>query len=272
MRRTFVGTGWKMNFLRAEAEAYLDALAAALWTDPGPLPTVFVVPPFTLLGPVCERVRALGLPVRVGAQNMHWEPAGAFTGEISAPMLRDCGADLVELGHSERRAMFGETDAAVNRKVQAALAHGLTPLVCVGEAADERRLGVAEEVVLRQVKIALHGVPRERAGEVLVAYEPVWAIGAGATAADPAEVARVHGAIRAALRALHGEGAAERVAILYGGSVNTENARALLAAPDVDGIFVGRAAWRAEGLARLIRIAGEVRAGAAGVARPAVVA
>jgi len=173
--------------------------------------------------------------------------------------VKDCGADLVELGHSERRALFGETDFTVNKKVHAALAHGLLPLVCVGETADEKRFGAAQESVVRQVKIALHGVSRERAQQVLLAYEPVWAIGSAGTPAEPGHVGGVHGAIRQAVRELHDPEAAERCSILYGGSVNLENARALLAAPDVDGLFVGRTAWKAQGLVELIRIAAEAR-------------
>ncbi len=256
MRRTWIGTGWKMNFLRAEAETYVDELAAAVR---GGLPEgleVFVVPPFTSLRAVRER--AHGLPVRVGAQNMHWEESGAFTGEISPAMVKDCGADLVELGHSERRALFGETDGAVNRKVLAALAHGLTPLVCVGETADEKRLGAARESVVRQVKIALHGVPAQRVPEVVLAYEPVWAIGAGGTPASPGYAAEVHAALRAAVGDLHGAAIASQCSILYGGSVDVANARAFLAEREVDGLFVGRAAWKASGLVALVRIAGEM--------------
>jgi L-erythrulose 1-phosphate isomerase len=257
MRRTWIGTGWKMNFVLAEAEAYLRELGAHLHrTAPGGLMSVFVVPPFTLLRSVRELAR--GLPLLVGAQNMHWEESGAFTGEISPAMVKDCGADLVELGHSERRAL-GETDFTVNRKVHAALAHGLLPLVCVGETAEEKLCGAAQESVVRQVKIALHGVPRDRVQEVLLAYEPVWAIGAGGTPAEPGHVSRLHGAIRQAVRELHDSAAADRCSILYGGSVNLENARALLAAPNVDGLFVGRAAWKAQGLVELICIAAEAR-------------
>jgi triosephosphate isomerase len=258
MRRTWIGTGWKMNFVAAEADAYLRDVGEGLRAAPPPGPLqVFVIPPFTLLRRVCELARAL--PLVVGAQNMHWEASGAFTGEISAAMVRDCGARLVELGHSERRAMFGETDVAVNRKVHAALAHDLVPLVCVGDTADEKRLGAAEETVVRQVKMALHGVPPGRGDDVLVAYEPVWAIGVGGTPADPAHVSRIHAAIREGVSDLLGAGAAERLAVLYGGSVNLENAAALLSAPDVDGLFVGRTAWTAAGLVELVRISGMVR-------------
>ncbi len=151
--------------------------------------------------------------------------------------------------------MFGETDAAVNRKVLAALGHGLMPLVCVGETAEEKALGAARETVARQVKMALHGVPRERAAEVLVAYEPVWAIGTAGTPAEPRHVSEIHAAIREAARDLFGHPGADALCVLYGGSVDLSNAPALLAAPEVDGLFVGRTAWRAEGLLGLVRLA-----------------
>jgi L-erythrulose 1-phosphate isomerase len=258
MRRTFVGTGWKMNFLLAEAEAYVAALAPSLRA---PLPQglqVFVIPPFTVLRQVCQLAR--GLPLRVGAQNMHFEERGAFTGEISPAMVKDCGADLVELGHSERRAMFGETDTAVNRKVLAALAHGLTPLVCVGETAEEKRLGAARETVVRQAKMALAGVPRERVADVLLAYEPVWAIGAGGTPAEPSYANAIHAALRGAFADLGGARAGDEGCVLYGGSVDLANARPLLEQPEVDGLFVGRTAWKPENLSALARTAGEVLA------------
>ena len=258
MRDTWIGTGWKMNHLQSDAEAYAATLRAGLGSLPGGL-HVFVVPPFTAL----RRVRELtaGLPLHVSAQNMHWEERGAFTGEISAAMLVECGVDLVELGHSERRAMFGETDAAVNRKVLAALAHGLRPLVCVGETGEEKALGAARETVARQVKMALHGVPRDRAREVLVAYEPVWAIGTAGVPAEPGYASQIHGALREALRDLFGAEVASEACLLYGGSVNLENAPALLASADVDGLFVGRTAWKAEGLLALVRLAEAARAG-----------
>jgi triosephosphate isomerase len=253
MRQTWIGTGWKMNFIRAEAESYLAALGEGLLaTPPGPV-QVFVVAPFTVLHRVCELAR--GLPMKVGAQNMHWELSGAFTGEISPRMVEDAGARLVELGHSERRAMFGETDASVNRKVHAALARGLSPLVCVGETGEEKALGAARETVVRQVKMALHGVAKERAGEVLLAYEPVWAIGTGGTPAEPSHVGAIHAAIRGGVAELLGSAAADEVPVLYGGSVNLANAAGLLASPGVDGLFVGRTAWNPAGLLELVRLA-----------------
>ena len=178
----WVGSGWKMNKTRVEALDWTDAVADRL---PGGVPhgvRAFVLPPFTCLRDVAERLDGTG--VAVGAQNVHWDDAGAWTGEISGPMLRDCGATMVEIGHSERRAHFGETDATVARRVEAALRHGLTPLVCVGETAAERDAGRADAVLERQTRAAL-APARGGGAEVVVAYEPVWAIGLGGTPAGP---------------------------------------------------------------------------------------
>jgi L-erythrulose 1-phosphate isomerase len=252
MRPKWIGTGWKMNFLLAEAEAYIAKLRDYFRSTPENTVTVFLVPPFTVLRKVCEL--AEGLPVLVGAQNMHWQYSGAYTGEISPAMVKDCGADLVELGHSERRSMFGETDFTVNKKVHAALTYGLKPLICVGESAPEKEFGASLESVLRQVKIALHGVSMEHMGEVIIAYEPVWAIGEGSTPAEPGYANFIHAAIRKSLAEMCGQATAERVPVLYGGSVNLENARKLISESEIDGLFVGRTAWKAEGLIELVEI------------------
>jgi triosephosphate isomerase len=229
-----------MNKTLREAEAYAAALKAYVATRRLRV-NVFIVPPFTALSAVHRIVK--DSPIRLAAQNMHWEPAGAWTGEISPIMLRDAGAGMVELGHSERRAAFGETDDTINRKVLAALAHGLRPLICVGETAAERAFGVAHESVARQVKIAVAGVPVPSVRDVLIAYEPVWAIGGAGTPADPDDVNRLHGTIRQALAEAVGEPAAAEVPVLYGGSVNLDNLAGFAAQPLVDGLFIGRAAW-----------------------------
>ena len=250
----WIGTGWKMNKTRAQARAWVEAVVAGgNWPRAGLQP--FAFPPFTAL----ETVRhTLGpsetAPLMIGAQTMHWAAEGAFTGEVSPPMLADVGCDLVELGHSERRALFGETDAAINAKVHAALDHGLRPLVCVGETAEERRLDAAVATVARQTAMAFAGVSRDGLARCLIAYEPVWAIGEGGTPARPADVVEIHGALKAAIDA--------PVPILYGGSVNRGNAAALAALPEVDGLFVGRAAWSAEGFLSLVDTAARVRVAA----------
>lgn len=247
-RHFWIGTGWKMNKTVAEARAYISELVRILPPMCRDL-SVFIIPPFTAL----EAARAqLGAecPVLLGAQNMHWEEEGAFTGEISARMLKEFGVDLVELGHSERRATFGETDETVNLKVKTVLRHGMKPLVCVGDTMPEYRAGASVETVLRQVKMAFSGLDSGQLANCMVAYEPVWAIGEGGIPATPEHVAGVHAAVRRVLA----ERADAFVPILYGGSVNPQNAGELSREPEVDGLFVGRSAWSAQGLADIVRL------------------
>lgn len=231
-----------MNKSLREAEAYAATLRTYL-AEHETRVNLFIVPPFTALGAVRKALK--GASVYLAAQNMHWAPSGAFTGEISPLMLKDVGVSIVELGHSERRAEFGETDYTVNRKVLAALEHDLRPLVCVGETAIERGFGVGAESVIRQVKIALKGVPARDMRAVLLAYEPVWAIGDAGTPANPAYANSMHNIIRRAVADLYGELAAANVPILYGGSVNPGNVAALAGQPLVEGLFIGRASWDA---------------------------
>jgi L-erythrulose 1-phosphate isomerase len=249
MRRMWVGTGWKMNKGFAEAEAYVLALREYLDAE-NPDANIFVVPPFTVLKSVCDIIKGSGL--LVGGQNMHWEEAGSYTGEIAAPMLKESGVSLVELGHSERRAYFGETDYLVNKKVLSAIRFGLRPLVCVGETGIEKEFGVSGESVVRQVKIALYGVPEDRIAEVLIAYEPVWAIGDQGKPADPGYANGIHKLIRSVVSELYGERRAGEFPILYGGSVNLENAHDLIEQPDIDGLFIGRAAWDVDNFIKII--------------------
>ena len=248
----WVGTSWKMTKTRAEGVAWARAVAdaaaerggEAAW--PGVQP--FVVPPATAITQVAEALRAPGTSrVLVGAQDAHWEDAGAWTGELSVPQVADAGAQLVELGHSERREHFAETDERVALKVAAVLRHGLLPLVCVGESAEQRDAGRSVEVVLAQARAALAPAGAER---VVVAYEPVWAIGERGREARPEEVAPVV----AALAELTGGAEAGRP-VLYGGSVTVEGAPGVLQVPGVDGLFVGRTAWRPEGLVALLDLA-----------------
>jgi triosephosphate isomerase len=181
---------------------------------------------------------------------MHWAPSGAYTGEISAAMLIDAGIDLVELGHSERRGGFGETDADLNRKVRAALHHGLRPLLCVGDSADERDAGASPETTVRQIKLAFAGLSDEDIGRCLVAYEPTWAIGEHGVAAAPEHIATVHAHIHEVLRDL----TPHPVPVLYGGSVTYDNAFSLVSEPTVDGLFIGRAAWQPEDFVAIIEM------------------
>jgi triosephosphate isomerase len=189
--------------------------------------------------------------LETGIQNIHWEDKGAFTGENSAPMARDAGATHVLVGHSERRHVFGETDAQTNRKVKAAFRAGLTPVLCIGELLEERDAGNTETTVLRQLRAGIEGVEDAQVASMLFAYEPVWAIGTGRTA-TPEDASAVHSAIAAALKTAIGE-RSTGVPILYGGSVNRGNASALLAAPDIDGVLVGGASLDADGWNAIVR-------------------
>ena len=247
MPRYWVGTSWKMNKTLAEGLAFAEALAAFV---PGLDSAIqpFVVPSFTAARQV--KAALADTRVKVGAQNMHWADAGAWTGEISPLMLNDCGLDLVELGHSERREHFGETDATVGLKTAAAVRHGLIPLVCVGETLAEREAGRADEVLTAQVLGALQGLAGDAlSAKILFAYEPVWAIGESGipASADYADEQQ----------ALIKQVAATRLGaeppVLYGGSVNPGNAAELIGQPHIDGLFIGRSAWQPEGYIDILK-------------------
>ena len=243
-RTPYIAANWKMNKTIAEASEFIDALLpriAATQHD------VVVCPPFTALQEVVERRR--GTAVRVAAQNMHFDESGAFTGEISAPMLVELDVEAVVLGHSERRQFFGETDEALAKKVPAALAAELEPILCVGESEEARDGGQTEEVLERQLQADLAEVSDEDIAKVVIAYEPIWAIGTGKVAtAEQAQEACAF--IRDVLRARGA--AADDVRILYGGSVKPGNAAELLALPDVDGALVGGASLEAESFAQIV--------------------
>ncbi|RUU47142.1 MAG: triose-phosphate isomerase [Mesorhizobium sp.] len=237
----WVGTSWKMNKTLAEATEFAKALAGFV---PGFDDRIqpFVIPPFTA---VREVKKALATTrVKVGAQNMHWADAGAWTGEISPVMLTDCGLDLVELGHSERREHFGETDNAVGLKTAAAVKHGLIPLICVGETLAEREDGRANAVLTAQVQGALQFLEGEARGEkILFAYEPVWAIGDKGIPASSDYAGRQ----QALIKKIASDLLPAIPPVLYGGSVNPQNAAELIGQPHIDGLFIGRSAWQAEG-------------------------
>jgi len=247
----FLGTNWKMNKTVEEARQYTSELLQHLAGIEGvELTQLFLVPPFTAIAAVKESSKG---KFWVGAQNMHWEESGPYTGEISAPMLRELGVDLVELGHAERRQYFNECDSAINRKVHAALAYGIRPLVCIGESAEDQEYGVVRETVARQVKISLRGVSERLAANLIFAYEPLWSIGGTETAANPEYVHSMVECIRGTLEDLV-DGFSQDIPIIYGGDVNIENAGELLQQTAIDGLFVGRAAWEAENFAQLIRV------------------
>jgi len=241
MRRPFIAGNWKLNLDRRSALDLVAGIRSA--ADQRADVDVAVFPPFVYLD---EIARALaGSRVRLGAQNMCVEDSGAFTGEVSAAMLRDVGCELVILGHSERRALFGESDELVGAKVQKALAAGLEPILCVGETQDERESGQTETVVRRQLVAGLEGVDRADVTRVTVAYEPVWAIGTGLTA-SPEQAGDVHNYLRGVLGGLFDEPTADKLRIQYGGSVKPGNAADLMAQAGIDGALVGGASLKAD--------------------------
>lgn len=250
MRPPLIAGNWKMNGTAADAEALARGIRKDL---DGRIPQgveVLVCPHYLVL----ERVRGVlqGSEIRLGAQDVHWEPKGAFTGEISPAMLRDAGCSHVIVGHSERRHIMGESNEQVNRKLKAALAHGLTPIVCVGELLEERTAGDTRKVVERQAQKAFEGVTTEEASRAVLAYEPVWAIGTGRTA-SPAQAQDVHRFLRNTMGRIAGTETAERIRILYGGSVKPENIRDLMEQPDVDGALVGGASLDAASFVKIVR-------------------
>ena len=248
-RRPFICGNWKMHKTSAEAVQLVRELQQKLKTQA----QVAVAPPFTALAAVKQALQ--GASIQLFAQNCHHEKQGAFTGEVSAPMLAEIGCHGVILGHSERRQSFGETDEGVNRKIRAALEARLHPIVCVGETLQEREANRTWEVVSRQVRGAFAGMGGDAIGACTIAYEPVWAIGTGKTATT-AQAQEVHAQIRALLRELGGAQIADSVRIQYGGSVKPENAKDLLGQPDIDGALVGGASLKAEDFASIVRGAG----------------
>jgi triosephosphate isomerase len=248
-RTPLIAGNWKMNKTVAEAEALIAGLLPLVSTAAGV--EVVVCPPYPALGPVVDSVR--GSRVQVYAQNMHDQPSGAFTGEVSPPMLRELGVQGVILGHSERRELFGETDRALQLKVPAALDAGLVPILCVGETEDEREQGDTQRKLRHQVQEDLLRVADEALGDVVIAYEPIWAIGTGRVA-SPEQAAEAIAFIRA-LVGDRSEEQAARVRVLYGGSVKVESCESLLALPDVDGALVGGASLEPRSFAAIVNAA-----------------
>ncbi|MCZ7590829.1 MAG: triose-phosphate isomerase [Kiritimatiellae bacterium] len=249
-RKPIVAGNWKMNKTVAEA---ID-LATAIKRDLGDCKDVDIVlcPPFTALKSVSEAIT--DSHVDLGAQNMHWEKSGAYTGEVSAPMLRELYCHYVILGHSERRAYFFETDEIVNKKTKSALASNLQPIVCVGETLEERESGKTEEVITTQIRGSLADLSPRELVSCILAYEPVWAIGTGKTA-SPEQAQEVHALIRRLLLELADEAVAQSVRIQYGGSVKPSNARELFGQPDIDGGLIGGAALEARSFIEIVRAA-----------------
>jgi triosephosphate isomerase (TIM) len=248
MRRKIIAANWKMNMTVGEANGFLDKFLRELGDEKRV--DVVLVPAFTALSAVSERLSKVR-NVKLGAQNMHWEKSGAFTGEVSAAMLREIFVRFVVLGHSERRTLFGETDEVVNRKVKSALEAALEPIVCIGETLAERDAGQVEEVLARQLRGSLAGVGAAELHKLVLAYEPVWAIGTGRTA-TPAQAQEAHAFIRKMLAEISDTGTAEKVRIQYGGSVKPANAAELMGQRDIDGALVGGASLDPRGFAEIV--------------------
>lgn len=236
MRTPLIAGNWKMYKTVAETVKYVKEFRAMVKDISGV--EIVIAPPFTALHAAGEAARNSN--VGVAAQNLYWEREGAFTGEISATMIAEAGAEYVIVGHSERRTLFGETDASVNRKVAAAFAGGLTPIVCIGETLDQRERNDTFAVLDRQIKEGLEGITSAQVVQLVIAYEPVWAIGTGRNA-TPAQAAEAHGHIRKRLQHWFGADGAELCHVIYGGSVKPENIGDLVSLPDVDGALVGGA-------------------------------
>jgi L-erythrulose 1-phosphate isomerase len=241
----WIGTSWKMNKLAADAADYAQSLAQApsgTFADA----RIFIIPPFPYIRDVAQILTRT--PVAVGGQNMHWSDEGAWTGEVSGPMLKDCGASLVEIGHSERRTHFNETDETVALKTAAAIRHGLLALVCIGDTKEEFAAGNTAQALERQTRALFKHVPASASENIVIAYEPVWSIGEGGTPAEPGFANCQHQHIKRVAQDICGQD----VPVLYGGSVNLANCRSLITEPEIDGLFIGRAAWQVHGFLDII--------------------
>ena len=253
-KKLYFGSNLKMYKTIAQTTDFLKDLQKRTSDISREEMELFIIPSYTSLPAAVQSVDQN--LIRIGAQNMHWEEEGQFTGEISPLMLKELGIGIVMAGHSERRHVFGETDREENRKVLSALRHGFTALLCVGETGEEKEYGISAEVLRSQLKIGFHGVSEEAAGQILVAYEPVWSIGVSGTPATADYAEKMHAEIKDCLREIFG-GSADRIPVLYGGSVNPENCTSMIVQPDVDGLYVGRAAWHADAFDSLIRMSME---------------
>jgi triosephosphate isomerase len=254
MRRKILAANWKMNMTLSEADSFLEAFLIEVANENSV--DIVLIPPFTALARVSEKLNEVQ-NVKVGAQNMHFEKNGAFTGEISASMLRELFTRYVVLGHSERRTLFGETDETVNRKTKAALAATLIPIVCIGETLAQRDANQVEAVLEQQLTGSLADLTSEQLADVVIAYEPVWAIGTGRTA-SPQQAEDAHAFIRTKVAVLSDAATADKVRIQYGGSVKPGNTAELMAQPDIDGALVGGASLDPRGFAEIVKLTAEL--------------
>ena len=250
MRRYVIAGNWKMNQTPSAARAFVGALAPMV-ADKKNCDIVLCVP-FVDIAVAAEAAK--GTNIRIGAQNVHFKESGAYTGEISADMLLEAGAEYVIIGHSERRQYFGETDTTVNLRTKAALAKGLKVILCVGELLEARQAGITDEIVAMQIKLDLAGIEKKDLANIIIAYEPVWAIGTGLTA-TPEQADEVCGLIRATIAKLYGEDAAEAMIIQYGGSMNDKNSAELLGKPNVDGGLIGGASLKTDAFTAIVTAA-----------------
>lgn len=248
MRRKVVAGNWKMNMNLSGTIELISAIKKELSKSESKT-EVIVCPPFTSLETAVTLVK--GSSIKAGAQNMHYENDGAFTGEISADMLKSVGCEYVILGHSERRTLFGETDDMINKKVKKALSSGLKPIFCVGETLEERESNLTEKVVESQVKNGLSGISEHELSDLIIAYEPVWAIGTGKTA-SPEQAQEVHKFIRNLISKLYSNNFADNLTIQYGGSVKPDNAEELFSQPDIDGGLIGGASLQADSFVTIV--------------------
>ena len=246
MRKPIIAGNWKMNMTPAEAKELVSALVL-LVKDAAC--DVVICPPFVDICAVKPLIE--GTNIRLGAQNVHWAAKGAFTGEISADMLKAHGVEFAIIGHSERRQYFGETDATVNQRAKAAIAAGITPIICVGESLEQRESGVTDAIVTGQTKAALEGIDAADVQKLVIAYEPIWAIGTGKTATKEDANATI-GVIRGAVREVFGAETADAVRIQYGGSMNPKNATELMSMPEIDGGLIGGASLKAEDFSKVV--------------------
>ena len=246
-RRTVIAGNWKMNMTPAEAAALVRE-TAPLVAGKDNCDIIFCAPYVDI---AAAQEAAKGTNIKIGAENVHFAESGAYTGEISAKMLKACGVDYVIVGHSERRQYFGETDETVNLRTKAAIAAGMTVILCLGEVKEQRLAGITDEVVAMQTKLDLASISAEELKQIIIAYEPVWAIGTGLTA-TPEQAEETCAVIRATLAKLYGEEVAETVTIQYGGSMNDKNAAELLAKPNVDGGLIGGASLKAAAFAAIV--------------------
>ena len=248
-QKIWIGTNWKMTKTIKEGLAYTEELNRISETLSSNI-ELFIIPSHTTLIPIRELTSKSR--VHIGAQNMHWKDEGAFTGEISPNMLAEIGIDIIELGHSERRQYYNENDVDINKKLHAGLRHGFTPLVCIGENMEQKNNNISKETLAAQLKVCLKDLTKEQASKVMVAYEPVWAIGENGIPAEATYVAKVHAFLRKQLVELFEDTGAD-IPLLYGGSVNLDNFIEYIDIEDINGLFIGRAAWNMESFEQILQ-------------------